>query len=80
MTCREFIEFLMQYLDGELPRDRRAVFDAHLAECPWCVAYMHNYEQTITLGQAAFEPTDDPVPSEVPVELVKAILAARDRV
>jgi len=80
MTCREFVEFLMQYLEGELPSERQAIFDAHLAECPWCVVYMSNYRQTIQLGHAAFESTDEPIPAEVPYELIQAVLAARSQV
>ena len=77
MTCREFIEFLMAYLGDELPPERRAVFDEHLAECPWCAAYLQNYRETILLGKAAFAPADEPLPERVPEELVQAILAAR---
>jgi anti-sigma factor RsiW len=77
MTCREFIEFLREYRDGELSPGRRRTFDAHLAECPWCVAYLQNYEQAIRLGKAAYAEPDAPVPAEVPEELVRAILAAR---
>jgi anti-sigma factor RsiW len=79
MTCREFIEFLTAYLGGELPPERRALFEEHLAECPWCVAYVQNYRETIRLGKAAFDPSDERLPERVPDELVQAILAARAR-
>jgi anti-sigma factor RsiW len=62
-----------------LPAEERAIFDAHLAECPWCVAYLKTYQETIKLGKAAFAPSDEPVPEEVPDELVQAILAARQK-
>jgi anti-sigma factor RsiW len=39
MNCREFTEFLHDYLLGGLLAEVRAEFDRHLAECPWCVAY-----------------------------------------
>jgi anti-sigma factor RsiW len=79
MTCRTFIEFLMEYLDGELPPEERAVFDEHLAECPWCVAYLQNYRQTIRLEREALADDRAPVPGDAPEELVQAILAARPR-
>ncbi len=79
MNCHEFVEFLMAYLDGELTPDRRAVFDEHLAECPYCVAYLQNYQETIRLGKTALAASDDSVPADVPEELVQAILAARGR-
>ncbi len=79
MTCRELVNFLMDYLSGELPTDERALFDEHLGSCPECVAYLKSYEETLRLGRAAFSRLDEPVPDEVPDELVTAILAARRR-
>ena len=79
MTCRDFITFLLEYSSGELSPERRREFDAHLAECPWCVAYLHTYEHTIRLGTAASAVPEAAVPAEVPEELVQAILAARRR-
>jgi anti-sigma factor RsiW len=78
MSCRELIEFLAAYLDGELARDERARFDAHLAVCPYCRDYLESYRETVHLGKRAFE-AGDAVPEDVPAELVDAILAARAR-
>lgn len=80
MTCRELIDFLMQYLDGELPADRRAVFDAHLAVCDACQRYLATYREGVALGKSACgNDPSDPVPTEVPEDLVQAILAARGK-
>ena len=80
MNCREFTEFLHEYLFGNLAAEERAEFDKHLAECPWCVAYLDSYQKTIQLEQGVFAvPEDAPVPAEVPEELVQAILNARQR-
>ncbi len=77
MTCRDFITYLSDYLAGELHPDELAVFEAHLAECPACVAYVRTYQQAIRLGVATLGESDDTVPNEVPRELCEAILAAR---
>jgi anti-sigma factor RsiW len=77
ITCRELIEFLWKYLSGELPEDERFEFDAHLAVCPACVAYLRTYQATIQLGKVAFEDADEAVLANVPEELVSAILNAR---
>jgi anti-sigma factor RsiW len=80
MNCREFTEFLHEYLFGNLPAEERAEFDKHLAECPWCVAYLDSYRKTIELEQAAFVAAEDEVlPADVPDELIQAILQARGR-
>ncbi len=78
ITCRELVEFLMAYCDGELPTDQRAVFEKHLACCPPCVAYLKTYQQAICLGKAVCA-EEDCEKQPVPEELVKAILAARGK-
>lgn len=77
MTCREIIEFLMEYLDDELPPAQKAVFDRHMKVCPQCVCYLDSYKRTIEMGKTAFTCKGDNVPDQVPEELIRAILAAR---
>ena len=77
MNCREFVDFLIDYLEESLPPGQRAAFAGHLRDCPGCVAYLETYRQAVRLGKLACRP-DDPPPAEVPEELVRAILAARD--
>jgi anti-sigma factor RsiW len=79
ITCREFIEFLMDYLESLLPEAQRREFDLHLAMCPACVAYLKTYQQTVAAGKAALAGPDERLPEEIPGELVKAILAARGK-
>ena len=72
MTCRDVIEFLSAYLEGNLAPEERATFEAHLVECPDCVRYLRTYEAAVVLAKGAFDPSDP-----VPDKLVHAILAAR---
>ena len=76
MTCREFTEFLMAYLDRELADDVRSAFESHMFGCQSCVKYLESYQATILLGRAACA-EDTPLPEDVPESLVQAILAAR---
>ena len=77
MTCREFADFMADYLSGELGPELRHAFDYHLSLCVNCVRYLASYRETVALGKRAFEDQDAAVPAEVPEDLVKAILAAR---
>lgn len=77
ITCRTFVEFLSDYLSGDLPEPQRDEFDGHLAACVACVAYMKTFDATIELGKAAFRNPDAAVPDDVPEDLVKAILDSR---
>jgi anti-sigma factor (TIGR02949 family) len=74
LTCHELFDFLMAYLDGELPEAERSAFESHLAACPPCLVYLETYQDTVRLGKAACCEPDVP---EVPEELVQAILASR---
>jgi anti-sigma factor RsiW len=77
VTCREFAEFMAEYLSGELVPETTAQFERHLTVCPNCVAYLSNYRQTVSLGRQAFADDDAVLPDEVPDDLVNAILASR---
>lgn len=79
MTCREFIEFLMAYLDMEVNPEQRAEFDRHLAVCPSCRAYLESYKRTVALGASAFNDEDADLPPSVPQDLINAIMAARQK-
>jgi len=49
MTCAEFVELVTAYLEGTLPADQRAAFDAHMALCPGCERYLEQFQETIDL-------------------------------
>ena len=78
ITCRELEEFVVGYLDGTLPSRQRFVFKLHLLVCRECRDYLASYTQAIALGKAVFRHSDEQVPEEVPEDLVRAILAARE--
>lgn len=79
MTCREFADFIADYLSGELAAGARSAFDHHLQLCPNCRTYLAGYAETVKLGKRAFESDDAAVLAEIPDELVQAILDARNR-
>jgi anti-sigma factor RsiW len=79
LTCREIADFLMAYEDGELSEAMRREFEAHLAVCPDCVAYLASYRATVALGKRAFADENAAAAEEVPEELIEAVLASRKR-
>ena len=58
LTCRDFIDLLSAHVAAELPAERLATFEAHLAQCPACVDYLQTYKDTVTLAKGAFRPDD----------------------
>ncbi|MHC4225207.1 MAG: anti-sigma factor family protein [Planctomycetota bacterium] len=79
ITCRDFVDFLMRYLDRELPAGERANFEQHIADCPPCHVYLAQYEDTVLLEKEICPDPEGELSEEVPEELVAAILAARQR-
>ena len=77
MKCREFVEFLMAYDEGELPEDQRRLFEQHMSDCPPCVTYLETYRETVRLGHQVCRDPEGPPPEDVPEGLIQAILAAR---
>lgn len=49
LTCRELVELVTDYLEGALPAGEVARFDAHLALCAGCRAYVEQMRETIAL-------------------------------
>lgn len=77
ITCKELADFLADYVANELRADQLAEFERHMRVCPPCVAYLNNYRQAIEMGRQALCCDDAAAVTDIPEELVKAILAAR---
>ena len=77
MTCRDFADFILDYLSGGMVADVQAAFERHLSRCPSCRAYLAQYRATVAAGKEAFADPDAPLPADVPEDLVQAILGSR---
>jgi len=77
MTCKELIEFLMDYVDDGLATGEKKHFEEHLELCSECTSYLTSYRETIRLGKMICQPNRDELPLDIPDDLVEAILAAR---
>ena len=78
ITCGEFEDFILAYLQNELAPKQRFVFRMHIKICRECRDYLISYQRTIEVSKRVFEDPDRPVPDEIPEDLVIAILAARE--
>jgi len=50
MTCKQAIEKLAEYLDGELTPERLGRLEVHLEVCAPCRAYLATYRKTKELA------------------------------
>jgi len=60
ITCREVVELLNDYLEGELPEPDRVRVEEHLAGCDGCTTILGEFRETIRLtGMLTVEHVSD---------------------
>ena len=60
LRCKEFVELVTQYVEGVMPEDERARFEAHLAECEGCSGYLEDMRRLVGSLHEVAEPPPDP--------------------
>lgn len=75
ITCRQFADLLVDYVDKTITETQLEIFEAHLKICPGCVHYFGSYATTIRLAKQSFDAT---APAQIiPEPVVRAIVQAR---
>jgi anti-sigma factor RsiW len=69
MTCRQVVELMTDYLEGNLPARDRALFEEHIAGCDGCRAYL---AQLRTTRDVVGKMADELMPASVERELIEA--------
>jgi predicted anti-sigma-YlaC factor YlaD len=77
MTCKDAVDFLADYLEGNLAWPQRLVFELHLLLCRNCRRYLESYSRTVELTKGLNHESSTAGIPPIPEELVRAILAAR---
>jgi anti-sigma factor RsiW len=76
LACRELVELVSDYLEGALTPAQNARFEAHIAGCGNCTAYVRQMRETLSLmGELAPESLSPKAESE----LLDAFRTWRDR-
>jgi anti-sigma factor RsiW len=66
LKCVELVELVSDYLEGVLDRRTRRRFEAHIAGCEHCTAYLEQMRETIRLsGRLRAESLDPRVRAEL---------------
>ncbi len=78
ITCEAFEDFILAYLEGALTPRQKFVFELHLKVCRECRDYLSAYGRALELAKQAGADDATALPENVPEDLVKAILDARD--
>ena len=51
LSCRELVEVVNDYLEGDMTPAQRLRFERHLDVCPHCVVYLEQMRETIAVGR-----------------------------
>ena len=78
ITCEAFEDFIVAYLDGDLTPRQKFVFEMHLKLCRECRDYLRAYRASMAMTKDALEAADALAGTEVPEDLVKAVIVARE--
>jgi len=73
--CRDMVEYLSEYLDGELDASLQEIIDKHRGNCPPCQAFIRTLSRTV---EAVRSQPSEPLPEELKQALVRAIRGASD--
>lgn len=76
MTCKEMVEHLSDYLDGDLDAALKETIEAHGGECPPCRAFIRTLRRTV---EAVRSLPREPLPPAARRALARALRNARPR-
>jgi len=65
-TCKESVDYLLKFLDGEMPEDEARHLEEHLQACPPCVDFLRTYRATPILCKRALQ-------AQMPQELAERL-------
>lgn len=78
MTCEQFEQTVVDYLDGEMKPSARRAVDLHMRMCPACRRYLRAYSKARHLAIDALTFSEQKALQTIPEDLVQAILAGRN--
>ena len=66
--CKDCVDLLGEYIEGNLPPERAQALEEHLSFCPPCITFVRTYRATRKLCRSALA-------REMPQELVSSLSA-----
>lgn len=75
ITCEQFEDFLIDYIEDLLSTKQRSLFEGHMKVCPMCRTSLNSYLKVIEMGQAVCaEDEKDQIFTAAPQELIDSII------
>lgn len=77
ICCKECLELLCDYLDGELDSKVSASLEEHFEDCPPCIAFINTYKSTTHLCRTTLKNVE--IPEVVQARLKEFIEKNKDQ-
>ncbi|MCH8157257.1 MAG: zf-HC2 domain-containing protein [Nitrospinae bacterium] len=77
ICCKECLELLCDYLDGELDSKVSASLEEHFEDCPPCIAFVNTYKSTTHLCRTTLKNVE--IPEVVQARLKEFIEKNKDQ-
>lgn len=74
ITCREFNDFIYDYVEETLTEKQMILFTRHMRVCPMCRSFLKTYVAAYKANSYVLPYDDIDVPDSVPQDLIDAIL------
>ena len=55
ICCKECLELLHDYIEGELSAEVHASFEDHFEDCPPCIVFLNTYKAAIHMSQTTLK-------------------------
>lgn len=78
ITCRQFEDFIIAYLEGGLSDREHRLFEIHLKICRECKEYLAAYQASMEAAKLGLSEEGAKLPEDVPEDLVAAVIASRN--
>lgn len=78
ITCKEFNDFVYDYVEEELSDSQMVLFQRHMRVCPMCRQYFKTYLAAYRARKSILPYEDIELPQSVPDDLIEAILEVRN--
>jgi len=79
IDCKSLENFIIDFLEDNLPAHEKMMFQKHIGECKHCEDYLQGYRKSIELSKAALTGKTSDKVENIPDDMVAAILAASGR-
>lgn len=69
-SCKEVVKLLSDYIEGECSPEVETLIDAHLADCPDCIAFVNTFRKSMAMTKAL---NYSDIPDDVRVRLRRVL-------